>query len=183
MAVSSTTLTQSKILERAHLQESIVHSWDAFVAELGDEELFLVGTEIVPHESCRDRVDILALSREGAPVVIELKRHRAPHQLLQAISYAAMISKWDATRFQQALGTRRDDDAEELRSLLDDATFELRDPRIILIAESFEPEAILGAEWLAEFGVPISAFAILGGRAPWGHAHLHPAAVPLTRRR
>jgi hypothetical protein len=162
VAVSSTTLTQSNILERTHLQESIVRSWDAFISELGYEELFLVGSEVVPHDSCRDRIDLLAISREGTPVVFELKRHRDRLQLLQAISYAAMVAKWDAARFRQALGAKSDEDAEELRSLLDDEAFELRDPEIILVAESFDPEVILAAEWLSQFGVPISAFAISG---------------------
>lgn len=158
--VSSTTLTGSKILERAHLQEALVRSWDAFTSELGYEELFLVGSEVVPHDACRDRIDLLALSREGTPVVIELKRHRDRLQLLQAISYAAMVAKWDAGRFTQALGTTGDEDTEELRSLLEGDAFELKGPEIILIAESFDPEVILGAEWLSQFGVPISAFAI-----------------------
>jgi len=158
VAVPSTTLTQSNILERAHLQESIVHSWDAFVRELGYEELFLVGTELTPHDSCQDRIDILALNGDGTPVVFELKRHRDPRQLLQAISYAAMVAKWDASRFLKAVDGR--DDADDLRSILQSETLELQAPEIVLIAESFSPEAILGAEWLAGFGVPISAFAI-----------------------
>jgi hypothetical protein len=158
VAVSSTTLSQSNILERTHLQESIVRSWDAFVRELGYEELFLVGTEIVPHESCMDRIDVLGLSGDGTPVVFELKRHRDPRQLLQALSYAAMIAKWDTSRFLKTIEARYE--AEDLRSLLQLETFELQDPEVVLIAESFSPEAILAAEWLAGFGVPISAFAI-----------------------
>lgn len=162
VAVSSTTLTQANILERTHLQEAIVRSWDAFISEMGYEELFLVGSEIVPHDSCRDRIDLLAISREGTPVVFELKRHRDRLQLLQAVSYAAMVAKWDAARFRQALGAKDDEDAEELRSLLEDEAFQLGEPEIVLIAESFDPEVILAAEWLSKFGVPISAFAISG---------------------
>lgn len=158
--VSSTTLTQSNILERTHLQESIIRSWRAFINELGYEELFLVGAEIVPHDACRDRIDLLAISREGRPFVFELKRHRDRLQLLQSISYAAMIAKWDAPRFLKALGVKNDEDAEELKSLLQDEAFEIGAPEIILIAESFDPEVILAAEWLAQFGVPISAFSI-----------------------
>lgn len=158
--LAATSLNESKILERAHLQEAILRSWEAFILELGFEELFLVGAELVPHESCRDRVDLLALSRDGTPVVFELKRHRDRLQLLQAISYAAMISKWDTARFRHALGTRDDDDTQELRSLLDDEAFELGSPEIVLVAESFDPEVILSAEWLSQFGVPITVYAI-----------------------
>lgn len=158
--VSSTTLTQANILERLDLQAAIESSWELFCGELGYDELYRVGSEIEPHDACRDRIDILALSREGTPVIFELKRHRDRLQLLQAISYAAMVARWDAQRFVAALGGRRDESAEEIRSLLEDEAFELRSPEIILVAESFEPEVVLAADWLTTFGVPISAFAI-----------------------
>ena len=157
--VSSTTLTHARVLERADLQAAILRSWDAFCGELGFEELFLVGAEIVPHESCNIRIDILALGRDGRPVVFELKRHHERLQLLQALSYAAMVARWDAQRFLRELGTRDDEEADELRSLLNDETFQLSDPQVVLIAEAFDPEVILSADWLSNFGVPILAFA------------------------
>lgn len=158
--VSSTTLTQSNILERADFQAAIERSWDAFCGELGYEELFRVGSEVEPHDACRNRIDLLALNAEGTPIVFELKRHRDRLQLLQAISYAAMVARWDVARFVATLGGREDEGAQELRSLLEDETFELRPPEIVLIAESFDPEVILAADWLGTFNVPISAFAI-----------------------
>ncbi len=158
--VSATTLKQANILERQHLQEAILRSWDAYCGELGYEELFLVGSEIVPHDSCQNRIDILALSRDGTPVVFELKRHRDRLQLLQAISYAAMVARWDVARFLRELGGKTDEQSEELRSLLENEGFELRSPEIVVVAESFDPEVILAADWLGEFGVPITAFAV-----------------------
>ena len=153
-------MTQSKVLERADLQAAIKTSWDSFAAELGYDELFPVGSEVVPHESCMDRIDLLGLSRDGTPIVFELKRHRDKLQLLQAISYAAMVAKWNAKRFLNVLGVRSDEGADELRSLLSGDAFELRPPEIVLIAESFDPEVILAADWLGSFEVPISAFAL-----------------------
>jgi len=91
-------LTQSKVLERADLQAAIKTSWDSFAAELGYDELFLVGSEVVPHESCMDRIDLLGLSRDGTPIVFELKRHRDKLQLLQAIR----ISPSDIPRVRSA---------------------------------------------------------------------------------
>lgn len=158
--ITATTLKRAKILEREYLQEAIIRSWDAFCGELGYEELFLVGSEIVPHDSCQNRIDILALSRDGAPVIFELKRHRDRLQLLQAISYAAMVARWDVARFLKELGGKNDEQSEELRSLLEDEGFELATPEIVVIAESFDPEVILSADWLGDFGVPISAFAV-----------------------
>lgn len=160
--VKSTTLTQSNILERADLQAAILKSWSSFCSELGYEELFLVGSEIEPHESCRDRIDILALTREGTPVVFELKRHRDRLQLLQALSYAAMVARWNAARFLQHLRSRNDEETEEIRILLSHEDFRFASPEVVLIAESFDPEVILTADWLASFGVSITAFSISG---------------------
>lgn len=158
--VPATNLNQAHVLERSDLQEAIVRSWEAFCAEMGREELFLVGTEICPHSSCDNRIDILALSSDGRPVVIELKRHRSRLQLLQAISYAAMVAKWPKQRFQKELAGQSGEQAEELRGLMEGEDFELEGPEVVLVAESFDPEVILAADWLADFGVPISAFAI-----------------------
>lgn len=159
-SVSSATLTRAQILERVDLQAAILRSWDSFCGELGFEELFLVGAEITPHESCNVRIDILALGRDGKPVVFELKRHHERLQLLQALSYAAMVARWDAQRFLRELGTRHDEGADELRSLLNDESFQLSDPQVVLIAEDFDPEVMLAADWLSHFGIPISAFAV-----------------------
>ena len=158
--MSTTTLAAANVLEKEDLQATILRSWDAFCNEIGFGELFLVGSEIVPHESCDDRIDILAVGRDGVPVVFELKRHRDKRQLLQAIAYAAMVSRWDAERFRKELGGKNDDDTEELRSLLDDEGFALGSPKVVLIAETFDPEVILAADWLSEFGVSIVAFAV-----------------------
>jgi hypothetical protein len=158
--ISSTTLKEANILERSGLQEAIVNSWEDFCGELGFEELFFVGSEVTPHNSCDNRIDILALSREGTPFVIELKRHRNRLQLLQALSYAAMISKWDQSRYLEELRGMEGEQADELRSLLAEDGFELGTPEVVMIAESFDPEVILSSDWLADFGVAISAFAI-----------------------
>lgn len=88
------------------------------------------------------------ISREGTPVIFELKRNRDRLQLLQAISYAAMVAKWDAARFQQALGAKSDNDAQELRSLLNDDAFQLGAPEIVLIAESFGSSGSLRDDFL-----------------------------------
>jgi hypothetical protein len=158
--LESTTLSRSKILEREHLQKAIINSWDAFCAELGLPELYFVQQEVEPHDACRDRIDILALDADGSPHVFELKRHRDRLQLLQALSYAAMVSGWNKERYLALLTNRTDEDTQELRRLLENDGFELKAPNVVLLAESFDPEVILTARWLSEFQVSISAFAI-----------------------
>ncbi len=158
--LETTTLSRSKILERDHLQKAIVKSWEAFCAELGFPELYFIQQEVEPHESCRDRIDILALDADGAPHVFELKRDRERLQLLQALSYAAMVSTWGKERYLALLAARTDEDSQEIRRILESDSFELKAPNVVLIAESFDPEVILTARWLSEFQLSISAFAI-----------------------
>jgi len=156
----TTTLQKESILERNDLQSAIIQSWEAFCSELGFEELFFIASEITPHDSCENRIDILALSRDGSPVVFELKRSRNRLHLLQALTYAAMISKWDSERYLSELSGSTGEQADELRSLLENDDFEIGIPEVVLVAESFDPEVILAADWLNGFGIPISAFSM-----------------------
>jgi hypothetical protein len=158
--LESTTLSKSKILERETLQTAIVNSWEAFCAEIGLPELYFIGQEIEPHDSCRDRIDILALDGDGTPYVFELKRGRDPLQLLQALSYAAMVSHWDKSQYLNLVAQRADEDGEEIRDRLRSEAFALQPPEVVLVAESFDPEVILTAEWLSKFQLSVTAFRI-----------------------
>lgn len=157
--LDSTTLASSKILERPDLQAAIVRSWEAFSSELGLEEARLLGEELQPHPSCNDRIDLLALDTDDRPVVIELKRHRDKLQLLQAVSYAAMVAKWSGQHFRDVAASAPGPLRDALTGLIGE-DFTPGSPRIILLAESFDPEVILTADWLSSFGVDICAYAI-----------------------
>lgn len=128
------------------------------MAEIGVPGLMPLGSEVVPHPSCANRIDILAFDGEqGRATVIELKRDRHRLQLLQALSYAGMLSSWTTERYLEELGAGGD---EDLRN-----TIENRDPNaspaVMLLAESYDPEVILTAEWLAAaHRVAISCFSM-----------------------
>ena len=86
-------LKENEIMERSDLQAAIINSWEDFKSELKYQDLYLIGQEVVPHNDVNDRIDILAYSAvDNVPVVIELKRSKNKFQLLQGITYAAMIS-------------------------------------------------------------------------------------------
>jgi len=139
----------------------MVNSWDDVKNELGLPAAFLIGQEIRPHESTQDSIDMLAYNQDDSClVVMELKRDKNKLQLLQALSYAAMVSTWDKEALlgsiQQDIGT----DRQELRDILSESEIG-QDIKIILVAESFDPEVILTADWLSSrYGVEISAFLI-----------------------
>lgn len=149
--------------ERQDLQQMIRNSPKAFFGEMG-ESLLLLGEEIRPAEFVEDRVDLLALDPRGVPVIIELKRGSNKLQLLQAISYAAMVSKWEGSRLvelRQALTGRSQQDTEtEIEEFTIDFWEKLNESqRIILIAEDFEYEVLVAAEWLNEnYGVDIRCY-------------------------
>ncbi|MCB7128809.1 MAG: hypothetical protein J3T61_04655 [Candidatus Brocadiales bacterium] len=147
------TLTDVSITERYDLQEFISNSPDAFFKEIG-QALFLVGKEVEPSKNVQDRIDLLAVDKEGTCVVIELKRGNHKLQMLQAISYAGMISQWEPDDFLQLLD---DDQQDALSDFLEVDREDInRQHRIILIAEAYDYALLIGAEWLSEqYGVDI----------------------------
>lgn len=148
------SLADVSITERYDLQEFISNSPDAFFKELG-LELFLIGKEIEPSKNVQDRIDLLAVDKEGCCVVIELKRGNHKLHMLQAISYAGMISQWEPDDFLQLLN---DEQQEALAEFLEVDRDDInRQQRIILIAEGYDYGLLIAAEWLSEqYGVDIT---------------------------
>jgi hypothetical protein len=114
-----------------------------------------MGEEIRPSEIVDDRIDLLALDTDGATVIIELKRGAHKLQLLQALSYAALISDWTSERLiaeRSQFSRKSDSDAEEeIDEFLDEGSSTLNaSQRVILIAEEYDFEVLATAKWLSE---------------------------------
>ncbi len=135
---------------------------DEFCEEIG-ESLWLIGQEVRPSEAVADRIDILAIDEDANSVVVELKRGTNKLQLLQAVSYAGMISHWSRDQFVEILARNfsvsNKDALSEIEAHTEPNTSALnRAQRIILIAENFDPALLIAAEWLHEkFNVDIRA--------------------------
>jgi hypothetical protein len=155
---SASTLRTEDLRERADLQELIVNSWEVFASELGLPGLRYLGKEVQPHASCANRIDILAFDEdEGRPVVIELKRDRDRMQLLQGLSYAGMIATWRDAQYSAVLAPH--DDAD-LRNSVEQRLADVS-PAVVLIAEEFDPEVILTANWLrSQHQVDIACYSL-----------------------
>jgi hypothetical protein len=138
----TSSLSEAEHWER-DLQAMILKSPNAFCEEIG-ERLWIVGQEIQPSEAIPDRIDILAIDDAGSAVVIELKRGSRKLQLLQAISYAGMISRWVPEQFIETLAVNFQQPTDDTRAAIEAHT-ELEIPyinqtqRIVLIAEDFDP--------------------------------------------
>jgi hypothetical protein len=146
------TLKEAGIEERADLQDLIENNSKAFFDEIDLENAVLLGTEVKPSDRVGDRIDLLALADDGTVIVIELKRGSEKLHLLQGISYAAMIAKWQPDQFvelNQKLNQNRElelEDGAKINSA----------QRIVLVADAFEYEVLTTAEWLFEtYGLDI----------------------------
>ena len=158
--VQTTNLVEENILERYDLQRMMVNSWPAVRNNLGIPDAFLVGEEIKAHDSVQNSIDILAFdSNDNSLVVVELKRDRNKLQLLQSLSYAAMINTWDKDELLLSIKAQSSE-SEELRELIKDSDSEY-DVRIILVSEKYDPEVIITANWLvSNYGLSITAYSV-----------------------
>lgn len=161
LELDQSTLRTENLLERYDLQEMIINSWDNVRKKIGIPTSFLIGQEIKPHESVLDAIDILAFNpNDNAIIVIELKRDKNKYQLLQSLNYAAMVSSWDSETILENIQSNINDEIDEFRDLITGTDIS-PDIGIILIAELYDPEVILTADWLStKYGLNISAYAV-----------------------
>jgi hypothetical protein len=172
-SVQRIKLADAGLTERYNLQRMIRTSPETFFKEIG-ERLLLIAEEVMPSTLVGDRIDLLAVDEKGRAAVIELKRGSDRLQLLQALSYAAMLSSWESDFFREKcveLAEHNADIEEALREHIGpDLTLLNHEQRIILIAEEFDWEVLATAQWLTEkYGLDIRCFRI--GISTDGGAH------------
>ena len=158
-----------KLRERGHLQEWIAHTPDA----LG-EELLVIQKEFDGFADTRERLDLLALDKEGRLVVIENKLDDSGRDVVwQALKYAAYCS--NLTRkdipeiYQKHLNRsgQQEDAEEKLRDFLevedlDEVVLNPRnEQRFVLIAANFRKEVTAAVLWLLGHGVLAQCFRVV----------------------
>jgi hypothetical protein len=170
IALERKTMREAGYWERRDIQEMICRTPDVFCEELG-EKIHILGSEVQPSDVVQDRIDLLGIDPDGAAVIIEIKRDSHKFQLLQALSYAGMIAKWEPKRFIERLidFNQKQQSYEqakaELEEILGDGDGDIetlnRDQRIVLLAEAFDYEVLVTADWLSErYDVDIRCYRI-----------------------
>jgi len=158
-----TNLKAHSLLERQDLEK-----WFENYPEMLGEDLLILTTEYDRFDKTSERLDLLALDKDGSLVVIELKRDDSGKYVdLQALKYAAYCSTLrlqDVTAlFQKYLiqSGKQMTQEEAQQSILDfienDEFEEINEkPRIILVSREFRPEVTACVLWLRKFGVDIT---------------------------
>ena len=158
--VIETSFKKQKILE------SRVEEWVAANPDLLGEPLLVIGRQVVIHE-INDRIDLLALDRQGKVVVIEIKREdiTAPVDI-QGLRYASYVSGWKKDDLQRVAAEYigEDDDDFELEAKFaefaesegtDEETPLNEDQRIVIVGQRVKNRLGSVALWLREKGVDI----------------------------
>lgn len=167
--IDSSSFNELNIWERQHIQE-----WIRQAPEILGEELLVVSIEFDRFVNSHDRLDVLAIDRQGNIVVIELKRDAyAGYAELQAIRYAAMVSSMTIenllpyyVRYQKKYLNKEDVTNEDSRTKIEEfvnqESFEelSNKPRIILCSENFSQEVTTTVLWLNQCGLDISCVRI-----------------------
>jgi hypothetical protein len=166
--VDSSSFVGLEIWERQHIEE-----WIRSTPEILGEELLIVSTEFDKFDKSNDRLDLLAIDRQGNLVVVELKRDLAAgYADLQAIRYAAMVSAMTIEKLlPHYVAYRRKHDKEPLSKeeahtqiveFVDAEDFEELStrPRVILCSEDFSHEITTTVLWLRQSDIDIGCVKI-----------------------
>ena len=165
--VGTTSFQQQGLLERRDIQQLIRSSIEIIVPDA-----MVLSEEFGNWSEGRRRIDLLCLKNDGNLVVVELKRTEdGGHMELQAIRYAAMVSKMT---FQEAIRAHQiylakqnivEDAQERLLQFLEwtDPIPELfnQDVSIVLASAEFSKELTTAVMWLNEFELDITCVRLM----------------------
>lgn len=157
------------ISERSDLQEWIVQSPQAF-----GEDLLIIQKEFDGFKDTRERLDLLALDKEGRLVVIENKLDDSGRdvvwQALKYVAYCSTLKKAELIDIYQSYLNRWDKGADATIKLceflgvddLDDAILNAgNDQRLLLVAAKFRKEVTATVLWLIGHGIQAQCFRVI----------------------
>lgn len=164
--VHRATFGELSIRERSHLQE-----WIATSPHCLGEELLIIQKEFDGFSETRERLDLLALDKQGQLVVIENKLDDTGRDVVwQALKYASYCSTLKSAQivdiFAQFLRSGRAEAEGSILEFLEEDSFDEvslnkgNEQRIFLIAANFRKEVTATALWLLAHGIDIRCFRV-----------------------
>jgi hypothetical protein len=176
--VKSKTFAELGFTERKHLQE-----WLAYQPDALGEELLIIQKEFDGFDDTRERLDLLALDKDGNLVIIENKLDDSGRdvvwQALKYASYCASLTKAQIVDIYQQYLDRYEvldaahDGVPQLHNAakricefldapdLDEVKLNLgNSQRIMLVAANFRKEVTSTALWLLGQGISIACFKV-----------------------
>lgn len=163
--------------ERKHLQEWLENYPQALTQSDGDE-LLIIQKEFDGFDDTRERLDLLAIDKEGNLVIIENKLDDSGRdvvwQALKYASYCANLKKQQVVEiFQRYLNQKAQSEGAEPanaeRVLLEFLQADdlqsvqlntLKSQRLILVAAHYRKEVTNTVLWLSQFGVNCQCFKV-----------------------
>jgi hypothetical protein len=163
------TFSELGFRERDHLQE-----WIAKNPEILGEELLIIQKEFDGWTETRERIDLLAIDKNGMVVVIENKLDDSGKDVAwQAMKYAAYCSSLSKTNILDVFQTHLNNSSEKknardiLCDFLDFSDFEevvLNEgfnQRIILVGARFRPEVTSTCLWLINHNIDVRCIRVV----------------------
>lgn len=156
--------------ERENLQEWLISSPDAF-----GEELLIIQKEFDGFDETRERLDLLALDKNGQLVLIENKLDDSGRDLVwQALKYAAYCSSLKTSQiidlFRSYLDRHHNGTGSQATTIisefldgadLDETVLnEGNSQRIMLVAANFRKEVTATVMWLLSHGLQVQCFKV-----------------------
>lgn len=165
--VDKKTFTELGFRERQNLQE-----WIAKEPTCLGEELLIIQKEFDGFNDTRERLDLLALDKNGSLVIIENKLDDTGRDVIwQAIKYASYCSSLTKEQiveiYQDYLNKKESgcDARDKIIDFFDEADYDEivlneKDQRIIFIAANFRKEITSAALWLLSHNVSLQCFKV-----------------------
>lgn len=171
-----TSFLAMNLRERFDIQE-----WIEGTPTILGEELLIIAKEMVLPSG--RRLDLLAVDKQGALVVIELKRDDSGTDVeWQAIKYASYCSSFSADEifiyYAQYLGSDADDARAAIEQFIDGELADLNQTqRIILVSKEFHSEVISAVLWLRESQIDVECIRLRPHRDQDGHLYINPEII------
>ena len=157
--------------ERQNLQEWIATAPANILSDIFGEELLIIQKEFDGFSETRERLDLLALDKQGRLVIIENKLDDSGKDVMwQAIKYASYCSTLSKQDIIDIFADYLGDGQNAINKIKDffyprdldniELNFGENTQRIFFVAANFRKEVTSSALWLSKFGLDVRCFKV-----------------------